>query len=217
MSKISPMNVLSINPIVAVVEDFATEEETQYIIDNFSDKLEPGVIQTEKGIGVQDERCTHWNTRLNQWEDPTLAKLVERISLYTRLPPENSENGTFMRYQGDQEFKPHCDAFVQAGPGLTQLARGGQRVFSSMIYLNDVDNAGQTEFPALGIKISPKRGRLLIFSNTRPCSLEPHPQATHAGLPLNGGEKFAIFFGWRQLAYYVQREYPDHEGESQTV
>lgn len=59
-------------------------------------------------------------------------------------------------------FKEHAD---QAAGGTVT------RVFGIILYLNDVEEGGETEFMYLGIKVKPVKGRLLIF----PCNyLFPH-------------------------------------------
>lgn len=43
------------------------------------------------------------------------------------------------RYQQDQYYLPHFDAFdLTTGPGRECAASGGQRVVTVLIYLNDV-------------------------------------------------------------------------------
>jgi hypothetical protein len=57
----------------------------------------------------------------------------------------------------------------EAGKGqyLTHIDTDGgthlNRIFSMLIYLNDVDLGGETEFPIQNIKVKPTRGRICIF------------------------------------------------------
>lgn len=51
-------------------------------------------------------------------------------------------------------------------------------------YLNDVAKGGETDFPELGLKVSPRAGRLLIFP--------PYWMYQHAGLPPESGDKFIL-------------------------
>ena len=39
----------------------------------------------------------------------------------------------------------------------------GPRILTALLYLSDVEEGGETVFPKLGIDISPKRGRLVIW------------------------------------------------------
>ena len=97
------------------------------------------------------------------------------------------------------------------------MAAGGQRLFTTLCYLNDLDAGGETEFPELKIKVKPKLGRVLIFGNTRLGTTEGHPHSIHSGRTVEGENvKYAMSIWWRQLAYHVQRDYPAEPGEVRT-
>jgi len=69
-------------------------------------------------------------------------------------------NGYTIRKYNKNEgiFKPHYDV---NGSGGTE-----KRLFAVLMYLNDVDEGGETEFPEWNISVSPKKGRILLF----PCN-----------------------------------------------
>lgn len=52
----------------------------------------------------------------------------------------------------DGLYKPHIDS----GPGM-------QRIFSAVLYLNDVEEGGETYFNNFNVFVKPKTGRLVIF------------------------------------------------------
>lgn len=201
-----------LNPAIVTVDGFLTSEECDSIIKTYSPNLKRAETVNSKGGIKIDDRRTNSSATINQWESPKLISVAEKISNIVRLPPENSEPAQLLHYQGPQEYKPHPDAFNKSAGGLEQLAKGGQRLFTSICYLNDVEAGGATEFPKLKLAVAPKKGRLLIFSNVFPGQTEPHPQSTHAGLPVEKGEKYAMTLWWRQLAYHVPRTYPDEQG-----
>ena len=64
------------------------------------------------------------------------------------------------------------------------------RIGTYILYLNDVDEGGETEFLYLGKRIQPKKGRLVIF----PAGYTH----THRGNPPLSGEKF-IMTGWLEF------------------
>jgi len=64
------------------------------------------------------------------------------------------------------------------------------RIVTMMLYLNDVEEGGETEFLYYHKRIKPKAGRLLIWP-----SGYPH---THRGNPPLSGEKY-IITGWLNL------------------
>jgi hypothetical protein len=65
----------------------------------------------------------------------------------------NMEHLQLLHYSTDEGFyKPHSDS----GPGM-------QRIFSAVLYLNDVEDGGETYFNSFDVSVSPKAGRLTIF------------------------------------------------------
>lgn len=96
------------------------------------------------------------------------------------------------RYQPGQEFRAHCDWFDTSAdywPGEKQ--RGGQRGWTAMAYLNEVEEGGSTEFPRIGVKIAPQRGALIIWNNALPDGT-PNPDTIHAALPVIKGVKYVV-------------------------
>lgn len=72
---------------------------------------------------------------------------------YFNQPFSGMEYLQMLHYKKGQEYyKPHVDA----GPGTP-------RVFSALLYLNDVKVGGETHFNRYNFSVSPKKGRLLIF------------------------------------------------------
>ncbi len=212
-------HVHCLNPLVAIVDDCFSQETADAIIAMGKEKLQRAnvVDNSAKSTMVEHDARTNSAASLDQWSDPLLTGLVEQISGLVRLPPENSEPGQLLHYVGDQKYDPHSDAFDQSAGGINMLTRGGQRLFTSICYLNDVPEGGETAFPDLKLLVKPKVGRTLIFCNTRLGTNTAHPHSIHAGTNVKEGEKWAYTLWWRQLAYHVQREYPATAGEFTTL
>ncbi len=207
------------NPLVVVIDDSFEKTVADEIITMGKDKLQRATVvdvSGKKSTTIHDAR-TNSSSTIDQWSNPVLTGLVETISNLVRLPPENTEPGQLLHYVGDQKFDPHTDAFDQSAGGLDNLAKGGQRLFTSICYLNDVEEGGETTFPELKLAVKPKCGRTLIFANTRLGTNMEHPHSKHAGTHVKQGEKWAYTLWWRQLAYHVQREYPANEGDIKEV
>ncbi|MEO1649267.1 MAG: 2OG-Fe(II) oxygenase [Pseudomonadota bacterium] len=96
------------------------------------------------------------------------------------------------RYLPGQEFKPHNDWFYTTEKYWQyERKRGGQRSWTTMAFLNEVEEGGETHFTHIGIKIEPKPGVLLIWNN----ALEdgsPNLDTMHAGTPVLKGTKYVI-------------------------
>jgi prolyl 4-hydroxylase len=96
------------------------------------------------------------------------------------------------RYLPGQQFKPHNDWFYTSeGYWPQEEARGGQRSWTAMAYLNAVEEGGATHFTEIGIQIEPKPGVLLLWNNALPDG-RPNEGTMHAGMPVLKGAKYVI-------------------------
>jgi prolyl 4-hydroxylase len=203
--------ILNVNPLVAVFDGFVTGEEAAAAIAAGRDRLGPS------GYLIGDERRTgatrsNLNAIIDVWSDPVLSGLGLRLSALVRLPPENMDRAKLLHYQGDEKFDPHQDAYDPASAiGQEKLRSGGQRLFTTICYLNDADG-GHTQFPELKISVQPRMGRVLLFSNTVPGTIAQHPHALHAGRPTRSGEKWVLSLWWRQFPFVEVRTYPATDG-----
>ncbi len=78
------------------------------------------------------------------------------------------------RHDSDDRFQPHFDA----------ADAHSSRYLVFLWYLNDVAEGGETEFPDLGVKVSARAGRLLIFP--------PYWMFQHAGLKPISNDKYIV-------------------------
>lgn len=76
----------------------------------------------------------------------------------------------------------------QTEEGKAEMARGGDRMFSVMFYLNDDFEEGGTLFVTPNIEVRPKTGRCVIWKNY--LGGKPNAQSMHAGLPVKEGIKY---------------------------
>jgi hypothetical protein len=78
------------------------------------------------------------------------------------------------RAGSDDGFQPHFDA----------LGNLSHRYLVFLWYLNDVADGGETEFCDLGVRVSARAGRLLVFP--------PYWMYQHAGLPPRSNDKYIL-------------------------
>lgn len=124
--------------------------------------------------------------------DPKVAAISQRIDALLGLDSVIGEPVQGQRYLPGQQFKPHNDWFYTSeGYWPQEEARGGQRSWTAMVYLNDVEAGGATLFTQLGIQIEPKRGALLVWNNALPDG-RPNAATLHAGTPVERGVKYII-------------------------
>ena len=177
------------------------------------DRLEQPTSATDEGRIVGEKR-TNMAAVIDQWSDPVLTDLITKISGVMRMPPEHCETAKLLRYEGEQLFDVHHDSYEENGPTHEDFVRGGQRLFTSLFYLNDVEDEGQTAFPNLKIAVRPKLGRVLIFQNTSHGTNKTHPDSAHVGFGPGGpGVKWVMSAWWREHHFHIPREFPPAEGD----
>jgi len=176
---------------------YGTEKVPIYIIDNFLD-----IQECNKLINDLDEKSLHRSTlthydqndtefrtsKTGYFKDTVFHNYIEKkIKNFIKL--NNAEISQIQFYSPGEQFKPHFDAF---DPIIDKKDYNtGQRSWTFMIYLNDVEEGGETYFTNLNLKIKPKTGKAVIWYNLNTDGL-PDTNTTHAGLPVIKGKKYII-------------------------
>ncbi len=204
--------LLNLNPLVAVHDDVFGAATAEAAIKAGKGDLAPAAYGTEDGIVVGEKR-TNLQATLDQWAVPELTELMTQLSSIVRIPPENTEGVKLLKYEGEQFFDVHVDGFHDIPTFADELAKGGQRLFTTLCYLSDVEGEGQTAFPNVKIAVKPKLGRVLVFSNTLPGKDVPHPDSTHAGFSASSGLKWVLSVWWRERNFHIPRTFPTVEGD----
>ena len=78
------------------------------------------------------------------------------------MPVENGEAFQLAYYPPGTYYQPHYDYFPVEQPGSkVALDRGGQRLLTFMVYLNEVPEGkgGETSFVNADVKVRPELGR----------------------------------------------------------
>ena len=125
-------------------------------------------------------------------EDSFVKSISRRIDDLLGMNPIVGEAIQGQRYLPGQQFKPHNDWFYTSEKYWElERKRGGQRSWTAMAYLNDVEEGGGTHFTEIGINIEPKPGVLLVWNNALPDGT-PNEATMHAGTPVVKGSKYVI-------------------------
>jgi len=129
------------------------------------------------------------------------AAVIELEAMLTKLSgidPAHGEPLQGQRYAVGQEFKAHTDYFTPGGPDWERYcAVSGQRTWTFMIYLNEVEAGGATRFKALGKTFQPEAGKLLCWNNRRE-DLRENPNTLHHGMKVRKGTKYVITKWYRE-------------------
>lgn len=189
-------------PVVAVFDNFMTHAECDELVALSRAKLSrSAIVDPVTGQNkVIDDRSSY-GTYFNLAENDFIAKLDRRIAEAMHWPMENGEGIQILHYPVGGEYKAHFDYFPQNDPGsAVHLAKGGQRVSTLVMYLNDVEEGGGTQFPDIHLTVTPKKGAAAYFEY---CNSQGQvdPRSLHSGMPVIQGEKWIATKWMRQRAY----------------
>lgn len=182
------------------VHEIETERAEIYAVGDFLSPLECehfiGIIdRVARPSQVFDPQINDYRTSYSgdvERTDSFVRMIERRLTDLLGIDESWGETVQGQRYHPGQQFKGHCDWFdTLAAYWPAENSRGGQRCWTAMVYLNDVEEGGHTEFPRLGFSIAPQRGALLLWNNAAPDG-SVNLDVTHAGLPVVSGVKYVI-------------------------
>jgi prolyl 4-hydroxylase len=189
------------NPSIVVLGGFLSDEECDGLIEGAKPRMARSLtVATKTGGEELNEDRTSNGMFYARTENELIARIERRLAQLTRWPMENGEGLQILHYRPGAEYKPHYDYFDPAEPGTpTILKRGGQRVATVIMYLNDPIKGGGTTFPDVKLQVSPKRGNAVFFSYDKP---HPSTGSLHGGAPVIEGEKW-IATKWLREGKFV--------------
>ncbi|MBA0869641.1 hypothetical protein Goshw_000898, partial [Gossypium schwendimanii] len=202
------LNRFNLVPIMAFVyEGFLTDLECDHLISLAKSELKrSAVADNVSGQSKLSEVRTSSGMFIPKGKDPIVAGIEDKISTWTFLPKENGEDIQVLRYEHGQKYDPHYDYFTDK----VNIARGGHRIATVLMYLTNVTKGGETVFPQAeepsrrrtppkdylsecakkGIAVKPQRGDALLFFSLFPTAI-PDQNSLHAGCPVIEGEKWS--------------------------
>jgi prolyl 4-hydroxylase len=178
------------NPRIVLFADFLSAQECDALIEAARPGLQPStVVDQQTGAdGVLDDVRTSNGMFFQRGETELVQRIETRIARLVNWPVERGEGMQILHYRVGGQYRPHFDFFPPASPG-TQLVlqRGGQRLASVLMYLNEPDSGGGTAFPEIGMTVCAQRGNALFFSYP---DAHRDVNTLHAGQPVMAGEKW---------------------------
>ncbi|GAB5350413.1 prolyl hydroxylase family protein [Qipengyuania sp. 483] len=134
-------------------------------------------------------------------EDHTVREIEALLAALNGIDPAYGEPMQGQRYDIGQEFKPHCDYFNRDGRDWEKYCSvAGQRTWTFMVYLNDVDAGGATRFKAVKKTFQPEAGKLVCWNNKRADGRE-NPNTIHHGMKVRKGVKYVITKWYREKVW----------------
>ncbi|MFD1710963.1 2-oxoglutarate-dependent dioxygenase [Ottowia sp. GY511] len=194
--------VLSVmaSPRVVVFGGLLSDEECDALIEAAKPRLSRSLtVATKTGGEEVNADRTSQGMFFQRGETDLVRRIEARIAKLVNWPEINGEGLQILQYVPGTEYKPHYDYFDPDEPGTpTILKRGGQRVGTVVMYLNEPEKGGGTVFPNVHLSVAPKRGNAVFFSYERP---HPSTRTLHGGAPVTAGEK------WIATKWLREREF----------
>ena len=199
------VSVLSTDPWVVVFDNFLTNAEAKALITTVKKWERSTDTGSANEFGEVGRILSSGRTSSNSWctsdceSHPDVQTIIEKIEDVTRVPRENYESFQVLRYETGQKYVVHHDY----GHEEVSLACG-PRILTFFLYLSDVEEGGETNFPLLNIAVTPKKGRALLWPSVLDSDPERQDSRTmHEAKPVIKGRKFAAN-SWIHLYDYVQ-------------
>ncbi|EFN59988.1 hypothetical protein CHLNCDRAFT_49444 [Chlorella variabilis] len=217
------VQVLHEDARIFLYHNFLTDEECDHIIKLAEPTMaRSGVVETDSGKSKIDNVRTSKGTFLNRGHDSVIADIEARIAKWTLMPAGNGEGLQVLKYEHGQEYEGHYDYFFhKAG-----TANGGNRYLTVLMYLNDVEEGGETCFPNIPspngdngpefsecarkvLAAKPKKGNAVLFHSIKPTG-ELERRSLHTACPVIKGVKWSAP-KWVHVGHYaVGGEKPQH-------
>ncbi|XWS42194.1 hypothetical protein CRYUN_Cryun17cG0147100 [Craigia yunnanensis] len=212
------VEVISWEPRAFIYHNFLSKEECEYLIVLAKPHMEKStVVDTETGKSKDSRVRTSSGTFLARGRDKIIRNIEKRIADFSFIPAEHGEGLQILHYEVGQKYEPHYDYFSDE----FNTKNGGQRIATVLMYLSDVEEGGETLFPAAkgnisavpwwnelsecgkgGLSVKPKMGDALLFWSMKPdASLDP--SSLHGGCPVIRGNKWSSTKWMRVNEYKV--------------
>ena len=164
-------------------------------------RIQPSVLFSETVAPKGRTSSTHFFSQ----DLPETRALAAKISEITGIGPHHAEPLQGQRYRVGEEYRHHRDHFrIDKPHWQIERRRGGQRTWAAMVYLNAVEEGGETDFPELDLKIVPEPGLLVLWDNMDRQGM-PNPATRHAALPVLAGRKHVVTQWYRQGEWSMQQ------------
>ncbi len=168
-------------PLIVILGNVLSDEECDELIRLSKDKMKRSKIGTTREV---NEQRTSSSSFIEESENAIVTRVEKRISTVMNIPIEHGEGIQILQYTPGQEYKAHFDFFSS-----TSKAANNNRISTLVMYLNDVEEGGETFFPKLNFTVTPKKGMAVYFEyfyNDQTLN----ELTLHGGAPVITGEKW---------------------------
>ena len=186
------------------IEGFISNQDCDTFIQLMEPVLKPSEVtnpDAEKNIRTSSTAF------MPMGDSPFLPRLNQQLHEFMKIPIGKGESPQGQKYEVGQEFKPHCDWFDPNSPYNEKHLGMGQRTWTLMVYLNDVEEGGETAFTKINYEVKPKKGKALVWNNLFENG-ETSFYSEHWGKPVVKGMKYIV------TKWFREKDGMDQSGET---
>jgi prolyl 4-hydroxylase len=189
-------------PAIAVLDDVLGDDECEALIGLARPRLQAStVVDAVSGDDVAGMQRSSEGMFFRPQETALVERIDRRLARLMGWPVEHGEGLQVLRYLPGTQSVPHFDFLMPTNASnQASLARSGQRVSTTVIYLHEPGEGGETVFPEAGISVAPRKGRALYFQYGNGGG-QLDPLSLHAALPVISGEKWVATRWMRQRPF----------------
>ncbi|HDX9577028.1 TPA: 2OG-Fe(II) oxygenase [Bacillus pseudomycoides] len=178
-------------PLIVVLANVLSDEECEILMEMSKNKIKRSKIGVSREInGIR----TSSGTFLEDHE--TTAKIERRIASIMGVPAKHGEGLQVVRYTVGQQYQEHYDFFSE-----NSAAAANNRISTLVMYLNDVDEGGETFFPKLNFSVFPRKGMAVYFEYFYQ-DASVNQLTLHGGASVSKGEKWIATQWMRRKPLY---------------
>ena len=177
---------------VYTYDNLVTADECDQLIEKIEQNLSPSTVANKDEENCVSSYRTSRSANLYYFHDDLYLAVDKRITDIMGLYPFLGESMQSQKYEIGQYYKEHHDFFYPLTKEYeTYCTWMGQRTWTAMLYLNDVEEGGETYFKHLKLNVKPKRGMLIAWNNLYRNGL-PNLKTLHEAIPPKSGPKYVI-------------------------
>lgn len=170
------------DPLIVVLDNVLSEEECEELIRLSKDGMKRSKIGSSSD---ENDLRTSSSMFLPKDENEMVKNIGKRLSSLMSLPEGHGEDLQILNYKTGQEYKAHFDFFSSKNHPVDN-----PRISTLIMYLNEVEEGGETFFPKLDFSVSPRKGRAVYFEYFY-SDEELNKLTLHGGAPIIKGNKWA--------------------------
>ena len=200
------LHVLSWEPRVVLVKNFASKEDLDVYVNLAQPMLEKSGLALKEGENFNGSIRTSRGAFVQAPQDAsgTILRLEQKLARLTSIPVENGEAWNVLYYPLRGHYAHHMDYF---DPQNFPDRAPNNRLATFLLYIRSAEKGGETIFPrggktgygmkgppefdscdrGLKVKAEPGDG-VLFYSQTTDFTLDP--MSLHGGCPVEEGEKW---------------------------